>query len=199
MDFYVFIREKSWIYRVNRVVMDLGSVDFDFANSLPAQFCSGRWEFGIIGWTAGKDDGTLKSKSTQPRSTTTRFTLYKTGFPFELTIKFTTKRFGCLRARLGPRLSGREEELGRGEAAARGDNPHPRLRPQRHQPREAGGRCEETAVEPELNLVCIICFYSSYFLLRDRAAEIPTHGPFISPFLPTGGARDLEVSRRFFT
>ena len=41
-----------------------------------AQFCLGRWEFSRIGWAGGQDGATSKSKSTQLRSATTRFTLY---------------------------------------------------------------------------------------------------------------------------
>ena len=57
------------------MAVDRGWVDFDFGHSsLLVQFSLGRWEFGRIAWAAGQEGGTLRSKSTQPRSTTTRFT-----------------------------------------------------------------------------------------------------------------------------
>ena len=57
-------------YTVTQVVSYLGCVDLDFVVPLSARFClgrPGRWEFGKTGWAGGQDDGTHKSKSTQPR------------------------------------------------------------------------------------------------------------------------------------
>ena len=56
-----------WPYRVTLVVAYMGWVDLDFKVPLSAGFCLGRWEFGRTGYTSGKDNGTSKSKSTQPR------------------------------------------------------------------------------------------------------------------------------------
>ena len=45
----------------------MGWVDLDFDVPPSARFCLGQWEFGRTGWAGGQDDGTSKSKSTQPR------------------------------------------------------------------------------------------------------------------------------------
>ena len=42
-----------------------------------ARFCLGWFEFGRRGWAAGQDGGTPKSKSIQPRSTSTWDALYR--------------------------------------------------------------------------------------------------------------------------
>ena len=58
------------------VVADLGWVDLDFDVPLSHGFWLGWWELGKSGCAAGQDDGTSKSKSTQPRSATISPTLY---------------------------------------------------------------------------------------------------------------------------
>ena len=61
------------------MVADLGWVDLNFDIPPSAKLCWGSWEFGRTGRTgraAGPDDGTYKSKATQPRVTTTSVTLY---------------------------------------------------------------------------------------------------------------------------
>ena len=53
-------------YRITLVVV-MGWVDLDVDVPLSAGFCLGRWELGKTRWAGGQDDGTSKSKSTQPR------------------------------------------------------------------------------------------------------------------------------------
>ena len=60
----------------SEVKVTLGCVNLNFDIPLSAKFCSGGWELGRTGREARQDNGTLKSKSTQPRSETTSVTLY---------------------------------------------------------------------------------------------------------------------------
>ena len=54
------------LYRVSRLLANLGWVAFDFGCSTLWTLCLGQWEFGRSGWPARQDGGTSKSKSTQP-------------------------------------------------------------------------------------------------------------------------------------
>ena len=63
----IHARTYNCLYRVTLVVAYLGWVDLNLDVQLSAGFCLGRWEFGRTGYTSGKDNGTSKSKSTQPK------------------------------------------------------------------------------------------------------------------------------------
>ena len=72
------------------MVADLSWIDLNFDIPLSAKFCWGRWEFGRTGRVARQDDGTYKSKSTQPRSETTSVTLYTSSFRQEQNVSYSS-------------------------------------------------------------------------------------------------------------
>ena len=68
-------RGKNGTYRGTLVVADLGWLDFNLDIPLSAKFRWGSREFGGTDRAARQYDGTQKSESTHPRSTTTSVTL----------------------------------------------------------------------------------------------------------------------------
>ena len=58
-----------------RAVADWVGLTMILVISLSARFCLGSWKFGRIDWTTEQDVGISKSKSTQPKSATSRVNL----------------------------------------------------------------------------------------------------------------------------
>ena len=63
-------------YRFRYAVVYLGWVDIDYGNSTTCPILLRQPEFWQYSYAARQDDGTSRSKSTQPRSMTTCPTLY---------------------------------------------------------------------------------------------------------------------------
>ena len=63
------------LYRVGQAVVYLGWVDIDLGYSITRPILLDSLKLGRMCYGLGQDDGTCKSMSTQPRSTTTCPTL----------------------------------------------------------------------------------------------------------------------------